>query len=181
MVHASSLEFALIGLLKSKPQSGYDLRKSFTTTPMRHFSDSPGSIYPALRRLLKRKYLTATDGGSPRKRQVFRVTKAGERAFVAWLQQPVTREDVIWRIGELLIRFAFHDGNVPRQVTFDFLDQLQSAISSYASELREYAAQSGLAESSSTGALAFAAGVDGYEAQSAWIRRARKKFMEASL
>src|SRR3954469_15962986 len=138
MVRTSPLEYALIGLLKQNPQSGYDLRKSFVTTPMRHFSDSPGSIYPALRRLQARKWLNVRQEPSARKRQVFRVTKAGESAFLTWLQQPITREDVIWRIDELLIRFAFHGGNAPRKVTIAFLDQLETQMAAYARELREY-------------------------------------------
>lgn len=181
MTHASPLEYALLGLLKQQPQSGYDLRKSFTTTPMRHFSDSPGSIYPALRRLQARKWLNVTQEEDGRRRQLFRLTKAGERALIAWLQQPVSREDVVWRLGELMLRFAFHGGNVPRAITRLFLDQLESELVTYTCELREYAVQSRLADNSSTGALAFASGVEGYEAQLVWTKHARKKFMEASL
>ena len=45
----SLLEFALLGLVHDhQPCCGYDLRKIFTETPMGSFSDSPGSIYPAL-------------------------------------------------------------------------------------------------------------------------------------
>ena len=180
MIHASPLEYALVGLLKLKRQSGYDLRKQFSTTPMRHFSDSPGSIYPALRRLQSRKWLSATEETDGRKRQLFRVTKIGERDFTAWLQQPVTREEVIWRMGEVMLRFAFQGGNVPPSVTRQFLDQLERELGAYVRELREFAQQSGLAKSSSTGALAFASGVEGYEAQLAWTRRARKIISAAS-
>jgi len=180
MNRTSPLEYALIGLLKQRPQSGYDLRKAFATTPIRHFSDSPGSIYPALRRLQARKWLAVTADNSGRKRQVFRVTKAGDRAFRDWLHQPATRDDVIWRLPEMLMRFAFQGGNVSRKVTLAFLEQLELHVSYYARELREYAQQAGLAEGTSTGALAFANGVEGYAAQLAWIKRTRKKIMEAS-
>jgi len=180
MTQASSLEFALIGLLKQKAQSGYDLRKAFTTTPMRHFSDSPGSIYPALRRLQTRKWISVSKDASGRKRQLFRVTQAGERAFLEWLQTPVTREDVIWRIDTVFIRFAFQGDNVPRNVSLRFLDQFEEQLVSYTRELRQYAEESGLACSSTTGALAFASGVEGYQSQLAWTRQARKKLMEAS-
>ncbi|HVZ16636.1 MAG TPA: PadR family transcriptional regulator [Terriglobales bacterium] len=174
MVHASPLEYALIGLLKQQPQSGYDLRKAFATTPMRHFSDSPGSIYPALRRLQARRWLDSTADKSGRNRRLFRVTQAGNRALVAWLQQPVTREDVIWSMAEAIMRFAFQEGNVPQQVTVRFLQQLETELTAYVRELREYARQSGLARNSSTGALAFASGVEGYEATLRWTKRARK-------
>jgi DNA-binding PadR family transcriptional regulator len=179
MVHSSPLEFALIGLLKHKAQSGYDLRKQFATTPIRHFSDSPGSVYPALRRLKKRKWLDATQSRAGRRRQVFRVTQTGEKAFRTWLHQGVTRDDVIWRLPELLMRFAFQGGNVSTKVSMKFLDQLEIELTSYARELRVYAKQAGLTTNSSTGALAFTNGVEGYESQLAWTRRTKKKLTEA--
>jgi len=40
----SVLGYALLGLLQQQDRSGYDLRKIFSTTPMKSFSDSPGSI-----------------------------------------------------------------------------------------------------------------------------------------
>src|SRR5208282_1930426 len=117
----STLEYALAGLLRQKAQSGYDLRKTFTTTGMRHYSDSPGSIYPALKRLDARGWIEAvperTEQDDPRKRQLFALTNSGSDALITWLNQPVTRDDVILRVSELMLRFAFMDGNVPRTVT----------------------------------------------------------------
>lgn len=170
-----------MGLLKQNPQSGYDLRKVFATTPMRHFSDSPGSIYPALRRLQGRKWLAATaESGSARKRQVFRVTRAGERALIEWLSQEITRDDVIWGLDELILRFAFLDGNVERGVTLRFLEQLECELSKYLGELRQYAGNFGPEIEFTTGVLAFQSGIRGYEAQLAWARHAQKEFKENS-
>ncbi len=175
----SALEYAITGLLKGQAQSGYDLRKVFATTPMRHFSDSPGSIYPALRRLQVRGWLAAaTEADSGRGRQVFRVTKAGERALLAWLRQPVTRDDVIWRVDELLLRFAFFDGNLNRVATLEFLQEFERELQAYTRELRAYAAQFPL-EKSSTGTLAFCNGVRQYEAHLAWTRQTQKELREA--
>src|SRR5260370_3518580 len=53
MQEISLLAYALLGLLRQQPRSGYDLRKIFANTPMGTFSDSPGAIYPALQRLEK--------------------------------------------------------------------------------------------------------------------------------
>lgn len=180
MAQVSSLEYALVGLLKQKAQSGYDLRKAFTTTPIRHFSDSPGSIYPALRRLQAREWLRTSEVRDSRRRQLFRVTRKGNAAFVAWLKQPVTREEVIWRLDELSFRFAFQGGNVPRAVSVEFLNDLERELVAYVAELRAYAKQTKLSNSLSTGALAFASGIEGYQAHLDWSRRARKKIMEAS-
>jgi len=178
MAQTSALEYALVGLLKQKPQSGYDLRKEFATTPMRHYSDSPGSIYPALRRLQARTWVKANSQTEGRKRQLFRVTAVGDRAFTAWLQQPPTRDDLIWRMEEVTLRFAFHSGNVPVTATRHFLEVLEHELAAYVGELRRYASQSGLANQNSTGALAFASGIAGYESDLNWAKRTRRKFTE---
>ena len=51
----SYLELAILGLARQKARSGYELRRVFATTPMGHFSDSPGAIYAAVRRLVDRR------------------------------------------------------------------------------------------------------------------------------
>src|SRR3977135_2586197 len=136
---SSSLEYALLALLRQKPQSGYDLRKTFAITPMRHFSDSPGSIYPALRRMKARRWVTAyPEDGSARKRQEFAITDAGTRALIHWLRQPLKRADVIWRLEQLMLRFAFLDGNVDRPVALRFLEELERELAAYVRELREH-------------------------------------------
>src|SRR5215472_11327892 len=140
MAPASMLEYALLGLLRQQPQSGYDLRKTFATTPMRHFSDSPGSIYPALQRLEKRGWAasSAGNGDNTRKRRVFSPTRVGTAALIAWLEGPVTHDDVIWRLDQTLLRFAFLDGNVKRPVTLNFLEQFERELAPYVRELREH-------------------------------------------
>ncbi len=168
-----------MGLLKQNAQSGYDLRKVFANTPMRHFSDSPGSIYPALRRLQQRKWLAATAAdGSARKRQVFRITRAGERSLVEWLSKPVTRDDVIWGVEELILRFAFLDGSVERAVTARFLEELETELGKYLAELKQYAKNFGPEIRFTTGAMAFQSGIQKYEAQLAWTRQARRELKE---
>jgi DNA-binding PadR family transcriptional regulator len=179
----SILEYALTGSLTHKPRSGYDLRKTFTTTGMRYYSDSPGSIYPALKRLEKRGWIHAVPDGSqqddPRKRQLYALTDAGKQALVAWLSQPVTHDDVVLRISELMLRFAFMDGNVPRAVTIQFLADFEREKAIQAAgeraKLEEMRSKAGL----HTGVLAYESGIEGMEAQVSWARRARERLEQA--
>lgn len=176
MPASTPLEFALLSLLRLKPQSGYDLRKTFSSTPMRHHSDSPGSIYPALRRLQAKKWISgAHEAGSARKRHLYRVTPSGRKALAAWLSRPVSRDEVIWERDQLLLRFAFLDGNVPRAAALELLLGMQREIESYLRDLRQYAADSGVHETGTTGALAFSFGIENYEAMLSWVRRARRQ------
>ncbi len=181
MTSFSSLEYALLGLLRQKPQSGYDLRKQFAATPMRHFSDSPGSIYPALRRLQARHWISsAPEKNNARKRQEFAVTAAGTRALIAWLRQPVGRDDVIWRLDDLTLRFALLDGNVQRSDTMRFLEDFEHHLAEYLHELRQYERNFDPKLRSTTGYLAFKHGLDSYQAELQWVRHARKELTEVS-
>ncbi|HKD61955.1 MAG TPA: PadR family transcriptional regulator [Terracidiphilus sp.] len=186
----STLEMALLGLVAQKPQSGYDLRKTFATTALRHYSDSPGSIYPALRRIEARGWIESTTGktspADPRRRQDYRLTDAGKKTLIAWLDQPVSAEDMRMRQTELMLRFAFMDGNVPRSITIQFLGQFARELALYAAESRTKWQQMRdlIAKAMPgrvpihTGLLAFEAGIEGMETQVSWARRVRAQLME---
>ena len=150
---------------------------------MRHYSDSPGSIYPALRRLESRGLIasaSADDGRAPdaRRRQEFALTQAGKGTLIAWLQQQVSKEDVTFRLAELLLRFAFMDGNVPRSTTIDFLDQFSRELGVYAGQLRAQFEQTSSRVPLHTGLLAFELGIKGMETQLAWAQEARARLAE---
>ncbi len=178
----SDLELAILGLIRQRPQSGYDLRKTFAGTAMRHYSDSPGSIYPALRRLHARGLLaveepfSASDGN--RSRTAYALTPTGIDLLLATLHQPVTRNDVIWHAPSLMLRFAFMDGNVPRTVALEFLSRFETELAIYVAELRQNLDAMRALSSVNTGFLAFQCGIGGMEAQIMWARKARTTLAE---
>ena len=75
----STLSLAVLGLISQQPLSGYDLRKVFSTTPMGHFSMSPGAIYPALRRMEASGWVKGSIDRKRklRPRQLYSLTKKG--------------------------------------------------------------------------------------------------------
>lgn len=168
-------------MLAHKPHSGYDLRRFFANTPMGHFSDSPGAIYPALRRMKLRRWVTAVrEKANARNREVFQISSAGQQALLQWLQQPFGRTEIIHSLETLLLRFAFFDGNISRDEANRFLSNLERELNSYIKELERYGTASGLLASTSTGALAFSNGLDGYRAHRAWARRVRRVLSETA-
>lgn len=70
--------------------SGYDIKKMVEVALTFFWSESYGQIFPVLNRLvddgLATKHLDPKSGG--RKRQVYKVTSAGRRAFAKWLNEP---------------------------------------------------------------------------------------------
>lgn len=170
--HISTLSLAVLGLISQRPCSGYDLRKVFSTTPMGHFSSSPGAIYPALQRLEKAGLVVGTveNKKTLRPRQVYSLTDEGKRELKDRLSRPVTRDDVIWRVDDLLLRFAFMDGVLGRDATVSFLKDFLSNIETYVVSLQEHlnAAREHLPP---TGRFAMENGIEQYEMQARWARR----------
>ena len=140
MKNDSLLGYTLLGLIHEQPQSGYDLRKIFASTAWGTFSDSPGAIYPALRRLETAGQVcgTVVESATLRRRRVFRITPQGLDAFKAWLMLPVTRDDVISRIPDLMVRFAFMDRTVGEERTAEFLGEFAGEMAGYIPSLRQY-------------------------------------------
>ena len=164
---------ALLGLLMQAPLSGYDIRRIFTQTPLGTFSDSPGAIYPALKRL-------AADGlirgrversAGLRERRIFRLTPAGTSTLQRWLSAPVTRDDVVHDTDELLLRFGFMDVGLGAHASVRFLTTLQHELQRYVPELKRYRdAHSGGMPLS--GRLALESGIRSYETLLKWTAHA---------
>jgi len=170
-IDASSLEYFLLGLLSQAPLSGYTLRKLLTQTPMRHYSDSPGAVYPALRRLARKKWIAAGAPPGIRRRQEYRILSAGRAALAAWLRRPVTRDDVIYRTKELILRFAFMGAVLPAQAVEHFLQEYRRETDAYSAVLRQYFEEQGAAMPW-TGRLAFEQGMAQYRTNAEWAQNA---------
>lgn len=141
-------------------------------TPMGSFSDSPGAIYPALRRLEKDGLIRGqVQDGSGRRKKIFRLTASGAAAFKHWLNQPVTHDDVVHGIDELMLRFSFMEQGIGEEAAVRFLKSLQTQLQAYIPSLREFliAHQGDMPRS---GRLALDSGARGYETLLEWSKDA---------
>ncbi len=169
----STLSLAILGLISQRPLSGYDLRKIFATTPMGHFSSSPGAIYPALRRIEEAGWIRGgtSQGQMRRPRMVYEITARGRNVLKEHLSKPVTEEDVIWHMDDLMMRFAFMDGVVGRKETLRFLRDFAARIDAHVAELQGYL-ESARSILPACGRLAMESGIQNYEMNAQWARRA---------
>lgn len=169
----STLSLAILGLISQRPQTGYDLRKVFATTPMGHFSSSPGAIYPALRRIEEAGWILRDTSKSQtrRPRMVYKITARGRNVLKEHLSQPVTEEDVIWHLDDLMMRFAFMDGVVGREKTLRFLGEFAARIDAHVADLRRYF-EDAKSILPACGRLAMENGIQNYETNAQWARRA---------
>ncbi len=115
---ASSLDLAVLGLLKEGPMHGYELRKrlAFTLGPL--YAVSYGSLYPCLKRLRKdglvasaehpepkrrrSKRVVETKPATSRRKQVYEITPSGEALFFEQLEL-----GAIYDTDRFQTRFAF--------------------------------------------------------------------------
>jgi len=173
----TTLGYALLGLLHKEPASGYDLRKIFQSTPMAHYSSSPGAIYPALRRLEQQRLITGSveRPQTLRPRKTFRPTRRGSQELERWLDLPITSDDVAFRLDELLLRFAFMAHRPDAERTPVFLRDLTGELDSYIEHLQREL------EALPPGPplhprLAVECGIASYRAHLRWARRAIRCF-----
>ncbi len=171
MENDSLLGFALLGLIHQQPMSGYDLRKIFASTAWGTFSDSPGAIYPALRRLETRELVRGEvrESTSLRKRRVFKITPKGLAGFKAWLKKPVTGDDVIRRIHDLMVRFAFMDQTIGEERTAKFLGEFAEHMAAYIPSLQQFL-EVHRGEMALSSRLALECGIQEYESRLRWAR-----------
>lgn len=137
----SSLGYAILGLLVDEPRTGYAVRMVFEETAMGQYSSSPGSIYPALKRLSEEGLVEQTDGGtSSRSTSLYNATKQGRDRFRAWLRLPIAGRDITNGMKVLMLRFAFMN-QLSRRDVIDFLRSLETGIKEYVAELIEFRKQ----------------------------------------
>lgn len=177
----STLGYALLGLIQQKPSSGYDLRKTFTETAIGRFSNSPGAIYPALARLEKRGSITSDvkDSAGLRRRRVYRITASGERELTKWLSQPITRDEIVRGMGEVMLRFAFMEQALGADASITFLGKLRVELRAYVPGLKQYL-EGNASLMPLSGMLALDCGVRNYEALQQWVEFAIQTYGAAA-
>ena len=167
------LEAALLGLLARGPASGYELRRIFQTTPLAAYSDSPGAVYPALRRLAKRGYVSGRAATTGRRRTSFQLTAAGRAWLRRWASAPVTADDVAHRTATIDLRLALLTNVVPARLP-TFLREYADAVEAYLASLSVAAAE--LTDTlPASAACALDLGVSLFRARATWCRRATRE------
>ncbi|HNA97904.1 MAG TPA: PadR family transcriptional regulator [Marmoricola sp.] len=101
-----TLELAVLGLLQDSPLHGYELRKRVNLLFGWSRLLSYGSLYPALKRMLRNRWIdeVANPSSSQRQRIVYQITPAGSEYFTA---QMGDSGPASWEDDNFNLRFAF--------------------------------------------------------------------------
>ena len=96
----------ILGFLRFRPRSGYDIKQSVELSTRFFWGASYGQIYPELQRL-ERAGLVEVEQVAERRRKVYRLTAAGDDALVEWLRGG--EGDLFQYRDEGMLRLFFSD------------------------------------------------------------------------
>jgi DNA-binding PadR family transcriptional regulator len=140
-----TLELAVLGLLHENPMHGYELRKQLNLTLGWGRVLSYGSLYPALKKMLKAGWITehvtapeAGAGVSRRQRIVYELTPAGDEQFAKVMSDagPTTWED-----DNFDVRFAFF-GRTDREIRLRILEGRRARMEERLAQAQQQLARS---------------------------------------
>ncbi len=128
------LELAILGLLKEQAMHGYELKKQLTAKLGSFWRVSYGSLYPTLKRLEKRGAIDSVwaQTDSTRRRNVYRITEAGEREFLELIEDPAASA---WEEDKFPLRVAFFR-YVPPQVRLRLLERRKEYLNEKLADLK---------------------------------------------
>ncbi len=129
----TTLEYVVLGLISTGPQSGYSIISTFETEVYRRWSASPGSVYPMLKRLERRGVIAGELEVvyETRPRKMYRLTPAGERLVDAWLKAPLGKPDVTEERDITMLKFLFAENRLSREEILVWLDDYEGAARAY--------------------------------------------------
>ena len=164
------LDYAILGLIQDQALSGYAIRKVFEETALGNYSSSPGTIYPALKRLQKLELVKKAAQGTVGK-TCFEITTNGILILQKWFLKPIEKLDVEKKTDELLLRFGFMESLVNKKQRINFLTSFHNLLHIYIKELQEFYNR----ESNNMplhGRLAFQYGIDSNKTTLKWCKKA---------
>ncbi len=173
----TKLDYAILGLLKDRAMSGYEIRKIFETSAMGNYSSSPGAIYPALKRL-ERLYLVEKTTKATSGKPGFTMTSSGRESLKRWLVEPINGEEITRRLDEILLRFAFMDSLIPKERQIIFLEDFAHHLHLILKEMKTFYRIHGNTLPLN-GKLAFENGLAIHEAHFGWAKKALKALKSA--
>lgn len=165
----TSIDYAILGLIRNEPQSGYGIRKVFETTALGAYSNSPGTIYPALKRLQKIGVVKNKKDKDDGKNKFF-ITKKGIKVLRDWVVKPLEKKDIERNLDKIFLRFAFMDDLANQEEKINFIQSFQSLITIYLRDIINYHKS----ESSNIplhGRLAFEHGIESYKTTLKWCKK----------
>ncbi len=134
------LQYVLLGLIRLRPSvSGYELKSIIDKSTGYFFSASLSQIYPALKYLHGKGFVTFKEEPLTGKqdRKVYTITRKGKEELQAWLTEPLEFTFSMTSFQKFLLKLTFM-GSVDKE---RILTYLRAGLEHYTREKNEFTAE----------------------------------------
>ncbi len=110
-----SLKYAILGLVSTKPRTGYDIKRMFGETVGLIWTATHSQIYTTLHQLQKEDLIgneLIIQDGKPNKK-VYYISEKGQKEFFTWLSEP---NEIPEMKDGFLLKFILAAGNIPNEI-----------------------------------------------------------------
>jgi PadR family transcriptional regulator, regulatory protein AphA len=112
-VELSATGKVILGMLASRPRSGYEIKQLVDSSARFFWAASYGQIYPELKRLQSAGLIVGDDSPQgARQRTTFKLTASGRRALREWIERPA---EVLETRDEGLLKLFFAGSIDPKR------------------------------------------------------------------
>lgn len=170
MKKTTTLDYIILGLIQNQNLSGYRIRKTFEDTALGNFGGSPGTIYPALKRL-EHNGLIFKKKLKQSKKSEYSITESGLTYLKDWLELSPSTDEIKKNPEVLVLKFAFMDGLISPQQQIEHLKHMKKGLSNYLNELEGFFDKESKALPP-TGKIAFQHGLMSYRTHLDWCDHA---------
>lgn len=110
-------QYAILGILKIAPGSGYDIKKYCDTVISNVWNENFGHIYPVLNTMLAGGLIERDGDGISARKKVYTITDKGKAELLDWLSLPAEYQPVR---SEFMLKFLF-SSELPKKNTLEML------------------------------------------------------------
>ncbi len=177
MEDLNATAYVILGMVRSGPKSGYEIKALVDRTTRFFWAASYGQIYPELKRLSEAGLIEGVDsptGG--RKRTVYEITADGEEELKAWLRQPPSTYEMR---EEGLLKLFFADA-LPREEAIEILRAMRAYRLDVAGQLRAMEPQKSETEDAFP-LIVLRGGIEFTEFIADWCERIEAQLLDAAL
>jgi DNA-binding PadR family transcriptional regulator len=161
----------ILGLLRLRPMSGYDMKRFVDHSTRFFWAASYGQIYPVLRRLETAGLVSSTSApAGGRRRTLYRLTEDGERALDEWLRSPGAG----YELRDLGLLKVFFAGGLEAAELAAVVRSMRDDRARVLAQLREVDAT---APHAGTRTLALRFGIDTHEFWIGWLERLERELL----
>ena len=134
------LDYVILGIVLNKPLTGYAIKKEIELGIGNFYKAGYGSLYPALKKLTDKGYLTLTEQTQvDRLKKYYMATELGRAVFLKWLNSPISIATANTSVFVRIFFFGELPEDVRRQRIEEYELEMQRILEDYRKLQKQFA------------------------------------------